>query len=130
MSERVVDQRLRNRIRESLAEFAQGEPAVRRLGAGEWFETFYEVIPHRDYLKDLPLWHPSRNTALSEDEVAAVLRVSAVVDDACDATSDFVTPDELIASGWVDRVKSIAVEAVHVFERRGPLSEDVEEWER
>jgi hypothetical protein len=49
------------------------------------------------------------------------------LDDACDATPDNMTADELIATGWPKRLQSFACKALNLLRVRGRFSEENEE---
>jgi hypothetical protein len=120
-SERLIDQRLRNRIMEAVEILADGDDGVRREWPAEYFESFYDWIPHRRTGKMRP------NCAITADERALLLAVSSILDDACDATPDHMTADELIATGWPRRIQPVALKALDLMRRRGRFSEDREE---
>lgn len=121
-STRIIDQRVRNRIMEELLGLAEGDENVRRIGAGEYFEAFYDWVSHRgDGVRP--------NSALTPDEAALILKVSIAVDEACDATPKIVSAKELIATDWPERIKPLARSALDEMLRRGRFSEQVEEAE-
>lgn len=122
-SARLMDQRVRNRIMECLLGFAEGDDDVRQSGAAEYFESFYDWVPHRD---DGGM---RANSALTPDERCVVTEVSAMLDDACDATPRDVTVDQLIASGWPERIRPVAQRALDLMLRRGRFDEEREEQE-
>jgi len=124
VSQRLIDQRCRNRIMECLLSFADADNAdLRRWGASEYFEGFYDWVPHRDHGGMLP------NSALTPNERRLVAEVSSMVDDACDATPVDITADELIASGWPERIRPIARRVLDVMLQRGRFDEEREEQE-
>jgi hypothetical protein len=49
ISDRLLDQRCRNRIIEVIETLAAGDEGVRGVGAKEYFEQFYDWLPHRDH---------------------------------------------------------------------------------
>lgn len=121
-SSRIIDQRVRNRIIEELMGLADGNENVRQIGADEYFEAFYDWVPHRgDGIRP--------NSALSQEEADLLLKVSIAVDEACDATPKVVSADELIATGWPERIKPLARSALEQMLKRGRFSEEVEEDE-
>ena len=121
LSDRLVDQRIRNRIMEAVETLADGDEGVRRESPGEYFESFYDWIPHRDNGG----MHP--NSAISPDEEALLLEISGILDDACDATPCNMTADELIATGWPNRIQPFARKALDLMRVRGRFSEENEE---
>jgi hypothetical protein len=122
-SERLVEQRIRNRIMEAVLTLAEGVDGVRQVWPKDYFETFYDWIPHQ---ADGAM--PS-NSAINDEERALLAEVSAILDSACDATPNQMTADELLATGWPDRVQPVAQRALSAMILRGRFSEDHEEDE-
>lgn len=120
-STRLIDQRLRNRIIEAVAILAAGDDGVRRQGYVEYFDRFYDVIPHRQHGEMYP------NSAVTAGEMSALRGVSSILDDACDATPANMADEDFIATGWPQRVQSPAMETLGLMRNRGRFSEDVEE---
>ena len=120
-SDRLLDQRTRNRIMDAVETLADGDEGVRREGPGEYFESFYDWIPHRGHGGMRP------NSAISPDEEALLREVSSILDDACDATPGNMTADELIATGWPKRIQTVAYKALTLMRLRGRFSEENEE---
>ncbi len=120
-SARVIDQSVRSGIMEALAILADGDDGVRRLGPAEYFESFYDVIPHRDDGE----MHP--NCTITTEERSLLFQVSRILDDACDATLGNMTADEFIAAGWPERIRPIALKALAIMRERSRFSEDQEE---
>ena len=121
ISHRLVDQRVRNRIMEVVETLADGDDGVRRASSKEYFESFYDFIPHRDDGRMYP------NSAITNDELALLQKVSAILDDACDATPRDMTEEDFIATGWPRRIQPVAHEALSLMRDRGRFSEDREE---
>ncbi len=121
VSDRLIDQRLRNRILEAIEILADGDDGVRNVGFQDYFEGFYGFIPHRDD-GNLPV-----NSAFSAEERALVRKLSAILDDACDATPHDMTDEEFIATGWPTRVRPMASQALAQMQKRGRFREDKEE---
>ena len=120
-SPRLVDQRLRNRIIEAVCTLAQGDQGVRKVWPVEYFEQFYDQIPH---YSDGEM-HP--NSAITAEERSLLSKVSEVLDQACDATPRNMTADELIGTGWQERIQVVAQRALTFMLERGRFSEDQEE---
>jgi len=120
-SDRLVDQRIRNRIMEAVETLPDGDNGVRREWPDEYFESFYDWIPHRDD-GEMPL-----SSTISADERALLMNVSRLLDDACDATPKNMTADELIATGWPKRIQSVALQARNLMRQRGRFIEEQEE---
>lgn len=123
VSERVVEQRLRSRIIEAVEILAEGEAGVQSVGFTEYFETFYDNVPHRD---DGPIPQLSTFSAL---ERVLLEGLRAIVDKACDATPKQMAEADFIATGWPDRVADQARPALHAMLKRGRFREDLEEPE-
>lgn len=121
-SRRLIDQRIRNRIMEAIATLAEGDEGVRAVGPHEYFESFYDWVPHRD--EDRPA---ASVAALSPAEREAVVEVSCILDDACDATPRRMTVEAFTATGWPARIQPVARKAFDLMRERGRFSEDREE---
>ena len=119
ISERLLDQRLRNRIIESLDWIADTETGF-EFGAGEWFNQFFDHYDGRT-LK------PFANSAMTEEERSAFLAVHELMEAAAAATPGNVTEGQLKASGWLDRIIPAARAALMLMNARGRFSEDIEE---
>ena len=119
-SPRLLDQRLRNRVMEVAEMLADGDETVRLMGTTDYFERFYDFVPHRDDGVPFP------NDAMTADEHTALQRLSKVMDDACDDAGG-MEPDEFIDTGWPARVQTIARALYELMARRGKFSDDIEE---
>ena len=64
VSDRIIDQRLRNRIMEVIEIIAMGEEGVLAVGFDEYFEKFYDFVPYETGV------YP--NSTLSADEARHV----------------------------------------------------------
>ena len=100
---------------------ADGDDGVRWVGIHEYFESFYDWIPHRE---DGAI---CSNSAITADEQALLLEVSNILDDACDTTPGGMTDDEFIATGWPKRVQPVALKALILMRERGWFCEEQEE---
>jgi len=110
-SERLVDQRLRNRAIDALEVLAGGNEGVRAAGA---------VVDDRQ-----PAWrHLSTYTP---PEIAELERVHSLLLDACAETAPIQRDDDFIASGWPERIKPAAADALALMLSRGRFREDREE---
>ncbi len=118
VSRRLVDQRVRNRFMDALSWLSEGEEAVRRMSAQEFFAMFYDWVTYNEW----PAIAPRTMTA---DEIAAVGNVVAVVNAACDDTSD--EDNEVINSGWLERISPVARTALELMLVRGCFDEEREE---
>jgi len=121
-SERVVDQRLRNRMMDALAPLVDGNAGVHRAGVVDYFEDFFALIE-----EDRPAWREV--SSLTNDEVSALEAVSRELSIARDETPQMIDEASFTASGWPVRIQPQAAAALTLMERRGRFSEDVEESE-
>jgi hypothetical protein len=122
-SDRLTDQRLRNRMMDSLDPLAQGDQGVLSAGVVDYFEDFFSVID------DEFTWDWRDYSTLTSEEVAALDQVLQVVKAAVEATPRMIKEDEFVATGWPARIQPVASTALQVMERRGRFSEEVEENE-
>lgn len=120
-SDRIIDQRIRNRILEAVATLAAGSEGVLAVWPTEYFESFYDWIPYGGKQ------HP--NSTISADEQSGLSHVSKMLDLACDSTPQLMTADEFIATGWPTRIQPVAQQALSLMLKRGRFSEDQEEQE-
>ncbi|MEG3143070.1 hypothetical protein U1839_00255 [Sphingomonas sp. RT2P30] len=119
-SERVVDQRIRNRIMEAVDTLALGRAGVREVGADDYFEYFYDWV--RDGV-------PNDNSAMTDQERTGLANLGRLVNIACDATRPIHDDEELIATGWPDRLAPEAQTVLALFNERGRFPEDDEHHE-
>ena len=119
-SERLVEQRMRNRAMEALVALSEGESGVRSVGVGEYVNQFFDVIDD-----DIP-WHWRDWPCFTPEEVKRLDAVQGLLKAAC-ATPRIDTDDDFIASGWPSRIQPAARMAPDVIEARGRFREDVEE---
>jgi hypothetical protein len=122
-SERVVEQRLRNRVMESLETLAAGDVGVLEIGAGEYFNQFY------DWIDDDSPWEWRDWSSFAPGEVEALEEVLKLVDAACEATPQYVSEEDLIASGWPTRIQPVAAKSLQLMCDRGWFDEETEEAE-
>ncbi len=118
ISDRLLDQRFRNRMMEELLGLVEWEGAL-AWGTGEYFNSFFDFFP------DEPSPHP--NSALTDDERTVLSEVIALMDKAASSTPQQVTEADLIASGWPERIKPVAQKVLASMMLRGRFSEEVEE---
>jgi hypothetical protein len=120
-SERLTDQRLRNRIMDSLAPLAEGDQGVLSAGVVDYFEDFFSVVD------DQFTWDWRDYSTLTSGEVSALDRVLQLVKAATEATPRMIKEDEFVATGWPARIQPVVSTALQLMERRGRFSEQVEE---
>ncbi|MEJ3656029.1 hypothetical protein WEH80_23990 [Actinomycetes bacterium KLBMP 9759] len=122
-SERLVMQRLRNRVIEALETFGDGAAGVRQVGTVEYVEQFFDIIDERSP------WNWRRWSCFTADEVIALDEVHALLVATCDATPGIVDDDAFIETGWPVRIQPPAARALKLLRDRGRFSEDHEEDE-
>lgn len=123
-SERLVEQRCRNRIMEALQYLSQGDDGVRsRYSPAEWIEEFFDWFPYEGE----PDWYP----AMTEDEATKVRTVCKVMQLVIldRAMPKGLTTEQIIDSGWPANVAPVAKSALDVMLARGRFSEEAEEDE-
>jgi hypothetical protein len=120
-SERLVAQRVRNRIMEEIWGLSRGNDEVAECGPVEWFETFFDWFPYDGE----PEWYP----AMTTEEASAVREVCGLMQQ---AISDPRIPkdptvEEITRSGWPERIAPVARRVSDLMLQRGRFSEDEEE---
>jgi hypothetical protein len=119
-SDRLIEQRIRNRIYEILEILAECDEGVDLVGINGYFNLFEDFV-HRPSIE-------SGMSALSKDEREVVLEIAHFLEVACLAMPDF-TKAEFIASGWPEQIAPKARDARALFLIRGLFSEEFEEVE-
>jgi hypothetical protein len=119
-SERLIEQRVRNRIYEILEILADCDAGVDLVGIKGYFDLFEDFV-HRPSIE-------AGTSALSKDERAIVLEIAEFLEAACETNPDF-TKAEFIESDWPGKIAPAARDARALFLRRGLFSEKVEEVE-
>ena len=119
-SERLIEQRIRNRIYEILEILADCDGGVDLVGIKGYFDLFEDFV-HRPSIE-------AGTSALSKDERAIVLEIAEFLEAACETNPDF-TKAEFIESDWPAKIAPTARDARTLFLRRGLFSEKVEELE-
>ncbi|UVK43499.1 hypothetical protein BPNPMPFG_005301 [Mesorhizobium sp. AR07] len=119
-SERLIEQRVRNRIYELLEILADCDAGVDLVGIRGYFDLFEDFV-HRPSIE-------AGTSALSKDERVIVLEIAEFLEAASETNPDF-TKAEFIESDWPAKIAPTAREALALFLRRGLFSEKVEEGE-
>ena len=119
-SERLIEQRVRNRIYEVLEILADCDAGVDLVGIRGYFDLFEDYV-HRPSIE-------AGTSALSKDERVIVLEIAEFLEAACETNPDF-TKAEFIESDWPGKIAPTARDALVLFLRRGLFSEKVEELE-
>lgn len=120
-SERLVEQRMRNRAMEALVALSEADAGVRSVGVGEYVEQFFDIIND-----DIP-WHWRDWSCFTSGEVEQLDAVHVLLNSACAATPRIDTDDDFIATGWPRRIQPVAMSALNAMQARGRFREDVEE---
>ncbi|KRB31388.1 hypothetical protein ASD99_20760 [Mesorhizobium sp. Root695] len=119
-SERLIEQRIRNRLYEVLEILADCDGGVDLVGIKGYFNLFEDFV-HRPSIE-------AGTSALSKDERAIVLEIAEFLEAASETNPDF-TRAEFIESDWPAKIAPTARDARTLFLRRGLFSEKVEELE-
>ena len=119
-SERLIEQRIRNRIYEILEILADSDAGVDLVGIKGYFYLFEDFV-HRPSIE-------AGTSALSKEERSVVLEIAEFLEAASETNPDF-TRAEFIDSDWPGRIAPAARNARALFLRRGLFSEKVEELE-
>jgi hypothetical protein len=120
LSERLIEQRIRNRLYEILEILADCDGGVDLVGIKGYFNLFEDFV-HRPSIE-------AGTSALSKDERAIVLEIAEFLEAASETNPDF-TRAEFIESDWPAKIAPTARDARTLFLRRGLFSEKVEELE-
>ncbi|ESZ26424.1 hypothetical protein [Mesorhizobium sp. L2C084A000] len=120
LSERLIEQRIRNRLYEILEILADCDGGVDLVGIKGYFNLFEDFV-HRPSIE-------AGTSALSKDERAIVLEIAEFLEAASETNPDF-TRSEFIESDWPAKIAPTARDARTLFLRRGLFSEKVEELE-
>jgi hypothetical protein len=120
VSERIVDQRLRNRIMEEVCSLSEGVDYIETVGAVEYFNAFFFQVDPLD---------KQHNSALNEQERAAICELWELMNQASDAVPKNVSYSYLIQTGWPEKITLVAERVLIMLLKRGRFSEDSEEAE-
>lgn len=123
-SERIVDQRIRNRTFEALEALAAGPLGVRAVGVDEYFEQFFDWV---DDDRSGPSWREV--TTYTGEEVDALGEVHDLLVKACKKALILDSDDAFSTSEWPGQIREPAAKARRLIAERGLFSEDVEEDE-
>ncbi len=119
MSERLVDQSLRNRVMEAMLSLVEWQADLETVGFAEYFEMFFDFFPYEG--------DPDPNSAMTPEESAAVAQVHKLMIEALNATPRTMKEAKFIATGWPQRIAPVAEQALKLMLERGRFSEDHEE---
>jgi hypothetical protein len=115
ISDRLLDQRLRNRIMESILWLSEG---VGSWGADEYFNQFYDQMSFDD--------QPFPNTTMTANESEALQSLCGLMNRASAATPKNLSFGHLAESGWLASIQNEAKRVLKVFLQRGRCYEDQE----
>lgn len=104
-----------------MVDLARENARVYRMGPWDYFECFFDWFPSEGP------WEP--NPSMSADEVEACREVVATMQAASAATPKRVGLDELVETGWPERIRPLAERAARILLARGRFDEDREEAE-
>jgi hypothetical protein len=122
-SERIVEQRVRNRIMEAVEILADGDEGVRAVGDGNYYNYFFDWIDD-----DMTTAWRGLST-LSPVEVRQLESLQDLLNTSLKVTHA-MNGEELIASGWPVRIASVARTTLQTMQARGRFDEEIEESDR
>ena len=105
VSERVIEQRWRNRIIEAIEVLARGNQGLIDVNYNEFFEGFYDHW-HDGHLVVKP------NSTITEEEEQTVDALGRLLESITKETSHFRSEAEYIQSGCAERIKPVAQNAL------------------
>ncbi|MGW4099740.1 hypothetical protein [Mycobacterium sp. NPDC004974] len=122
-SERIIEQRVRNRVMEAVEVLADGDGGVRTVGDCCYYNYFFDFIDDdiTATWRDLSTLTPVEVRQL--ESLHDLLKLSLQATNAMDA-------DELIASGWPVRIAAVACRTLETMQTRGRYDEESEEFDR
>ncbi|MGV4793425.1 hypothetical protein [Rhizobium sp. F40D2] len=120
VSDRVIEQRWRNRIIEAVEVLARGDQGLIEVNYNEFFEGFYNCW-HDGHLAVKP------NSAITEEEERTIDALGRMLEGITNETRHFRSEAEYIQSGCAERIKPVAQNALKLFLSRGRFHEDCEE---
>jgi len=120
-TQRIIDQRVRNRMMEELLYLSDGDQAVLDMGYGEYLESFFTWFPIKGAAH--------ANSALNTQEHQVLSDLLPLMQKMYSEVPNEVGEVALIATGWPMRIAPIAESALEVFRARGRFNEEMEEDE-
>jgi hypothetical protein len=124
LTDRLIAQRLRNRVIDVLQILADGQAGAERVGADAWFNRFFDVFDD-----DTPLGEWQSWSTFTPEEVNALGGVHFLMVMAAETTPAIVTLEELAEMRWPARVQPLARDVWRLLAERGRFSEVQEEAE-
>lgn len=122
-SERIVEQRVRNRIMEAVEILADGDEGVQTVGDGNYYNYFF------DWIDDDMTTAWRELSTLSPVEVRQLESLQDLLHTSLKVTYA-MNAEELIASGWPVRIASVARTTLQTMQARGRFDEEIEESDR
>ncbi|MBB3166132.1 hypothetical protein HLH89_34365 [Rhizobium laguerreae] len=120
VSDRIIEQRWRNRIIEAIEVLARGNEGLIEVNYNEFFGGFYDYW-HEGHLLVRP------NSAITEEEERTIDALGQVLEAIRNETRHFQSEAEHLQSGCAERIKPVAQYALKLLVSRGRFSEDHEE---
>ncbi|MBY3177581.1 hypothetical protein HFO27_23570 [Rhizobium leguminosarum] len=120
VSDRVVEQRLRNRVIDAIEVLGRGNEGLVEVNYNEFFLAFYDCWDNGRLIR----WP---NNAFTDEEEQTVNDLGEMLKGITTETLHFQSEAEYIESGCAERIKPVAQEALKLFLTRGRFSEDYEE---
>jgi len=120
VSDRVIEQRLRNRVIDAIEVLARGNEGLVEVNYNEFFLAFYDCWDHGRLIR----WP---NSAFTDQEEQTVNDLGRLLEGITTETQHFKSEAEYIQSGCAERIKPVAQEALQLFLSRGRFSEEYEE---
>ena len=120
-SDRLIDQRIRNRIMEELSILARGQSELQEMG-WEYLLCFLDWFPNA----------PELNPAvacMSDEERAAVAEVLKMVCRFADEAKQGANTEDLLRLQHAERIAPVAARTLALLNQRGRFNEDDEEDE-
>ncbi|MDH6194065.1 hypothetical protein M2272_000686 [Mycobacterium frederiksbergense] len=119
-SERVVEQRVRNRIMEAVEILADGDEGVCAVGDCCYYNYFFDWIDDdmSTTWRDLSTLTPAEVRHLESLHDVLVTSLQ---------TTHAMHGEELIASGWTTRIAAVARATLQTMQSRGRYDEESEE---
>ncbi|MGG6893690.1 hypothetical protein [Rhizobium sp. BR 315] len=120
VSDRVIEQRLRNRVIDAIEVLARGSKGLVEVNYREFFLAFYDYWDNGRLIR----WP---NSAFTDEEEQAVNDLGRMLEGITIEALHFQSEAEYIQSGCAERIKPVAQEALKLFLTRGRFSEDYNE---
>ncbi|WP_205928063.1 hypothetical protein [Rhizobium leguminosarum] len=107
VSDRIIEQRWRNRIIEAIAVLSRGNEGLIEVNYNEFFGGFYDYW-HDGHLLVRP------NSTITEEEERTIDALGRMLEAIRDETRHFQSEAEYLQSGCAERIKPVAQNALGV----------------